>query len=85
MRRAQKMTPQERQQMILSMVAGLAERLKDEGGGLSEWMKLVNAYAVLGKRGEAKKAIALARENLHKDKQALTRLGQLAQRLGLGS
>jgi len=45
---AQDMSPEDRQAMIEGMVAGLAERLANEGGTPEEWARLISAYITLG-------------------------------------
>ncbi len=50
------MTPEERQEMISSMIARLAERLKDEPDNLAGWQRLANAYRVLGENEKAEEA-----------------------------
>ncbi|MFQ1701869.1 c-type cytochrome biogenesis protein CcmI [Loktanella agnita] len=45
---AQEMSDDDRQAFILSMVARLANRLEQEPGNLDGWMRLGNAYSVLG-------------------------------------
>lgn len=45
---AQEMSDDDRQAFILSMVARLANRLEQEPGDLDGWMRLGNAYSVLG-------------------------------------
>ena len=77
------MDPQQRQQMIADMVAGLAERLKKDGGNLDEWMRLVRAYAVLGQREQARLTAADARRTVAGDADKLRRLDQLIKELGL--
>jgi cytochrome c-type biogenesis protein CcmH len=52
---AQNMSDDDGQAFILSMVARLADRLKEEPDDLDGWMRLGNAYAVLG---ETEAAIA---------------------------
>ena len=42
------MTPEDRQAMIENMVAGLSDRLANEGGTPQEWARLISAYIVLG-------------------------------------
>jgi len=51
--RAEKMTPEERQQMIRGMVDGLAAKLKADPEDFDGWMKLARAYGVLGERDKA--------------------------------
>ncbi len=50
------MTPEERQEMIRSMVARLAERLETEPDNLAGWQRLANAYRVLGENDKAEAA-----------------------------
>jgi cytochrome c-type biogenesis protein CcmH len=57
---AAKMTDSERQAFIESMVAKLAERLKNEPDDLDGWMRLAKAYSVLGKHEDAHAAWAKA-------------------------
>ena len=47
------LSPEERQAMIEGMVAQLEERLTSEGGAAEEWLRLMNAYARLGRRDDA--------------------------------
>ena len=82
---AQKMTVQDRMQMINQMVGRLAERLKTNGNDLPGWQKLVRAYAVLGKSQEAKSALATARKQFAGDGKALAVLDQLAKQFKLGT
>jgi len=82
---AAKLSPEERSKMISGMVDGLARRLKDNGKDLPGWRRLVNAYAVLGRKDDARAALAEARRNFDGDAAALSELSQLATRLGLGS
>ncbi len=44
------LSPQERDEAIRNMVAQLDERLRDTGGTVAEWRRLINAYAVMGNR-----------------------------------
>ncbi len=60
MKAASEMTPEERQQMIRSMVEGLAARLEDEPGDAAGWRRLARAYQVLGETEKAKDALARA-------------------------
>ena len=48
MRAAERLTPEERQEMIRGMVEGLAERLEENPGDLAGWLRLGRAQAVLG-------------------------------------
>jgi cytochrome c-type biogenesis protein CcmH len=82
---AQQLPAQEQAKMIASMVDGLAARLKINGKDLQGWSRLVNAYAVLGRKTDAVAALADARKNFTGDEQALGKLAALAKSLGLGS
>jgi cytochrome c-type biogenesis protein CcmH len=82
---AAKMSPEQRRQMIAGMVDGLAQRLKRNGKDLPGWMRLLNAYAVLGRHQEARAALAEARRNFDGDAHALADLARLAATLGLDS
>ncbi|RIA54967.1 c-type cytochrome biogenesis protein CcmI [Dichotomicrobium thermohalophilum] len=84
-RSAENMSREERAQMIENMVAGLAERLEADGSDLEGWLRLMRAYKVLGKSGEAKQAAASARENFKDDPSALERIDSAARQLGLQS
>jgi cytochrome c-type biogenesis protein CcmH len=57
---AEQMTPEQRQAFIESMVERLAARMKQEPENLEGWIRLANAYGVLGKREEARAAWAEA-------------------------
>ncbi len=50
---AAEMTPEERDAFIRSMVARLAERLEEEPDDLDGWLRLAQAYRVLGEREAA--------------------------------
>ncbi|PLX39075.1 MAG: c-type cytochrome biogenesis protein CcmI [Hyphomicrobiales bacterium] len=81
--RVQAMAPEDRQAMIQNMVSGLAERLESDGGTVDEWLRLLNAYGVLGKKDEAVAALAKARAAYADDAAALERLAAIGKRLGL--
>ena len=79
------MSPQDRQSFINQMVDGLAARLKKDGKDLEGWIRLVRAYSVQGRTGEASAALAEARRNFAGDEKSLAHLNALAQSLGIGS
>lgn len=79
------MAPEEREQFVNQMVEKLAERLKTETTDLEGWLKLVRAYKVLGRDGDASAALATARKSLSADQKAMSALDGLAKELGLGS
>ena len=80
---AQRMSPEERLRMIEGMVAGLAGRLEKDGRDLEGWLRLINAYSVLGRKGDAASALTRARQALAADAQAQGRLSALAAEKGL--
>ena len=82
---AQQLSDEQRAQMIAGMVDGLARRLERDGKDLAGWLRLVNAYAVLGRENDARAALANARKQLGGDDKAMAELAALAQRLGFGS
>jgi cytochrome c-type biogenesis protein CcmH len=82
---AERLSPQDRARMIAQMVDGLAERLKRDGRDLAGWLRLVNAYAVLDRKDDARAALAQARQHFPADEKALGELAALAKTLGLGS
>lgn len=57
---AQDMDPEAQQEMIRGMVAGLAERLANEGGTEQDWARLISAYGVLGEQDKAQEIWAEA-------------------------
>jgi cytochrome c-type biogenesis protein CcmH len=82
---AAKLSPEQRAQMIAQMVDGLAQRLKTNGRDLPGWLRLLNAYAVLDRKEDARAALAEARRNFDGDPGALAELSKAASTLGLGS
>lgn len=82
---ASQMSSGDRQAMIESMVAGLAERLANGGGSIDEWLRLIRAYGVLGKAEEARSAIATARAQFTGDNAALGRIDAAAAQIDNGS
>lgn len=59
-RAAADMAPEDRAAMIQSMVDGLAERMRANPGDLQGWLRLANAYRVLGQNDKAADAMAKA-------------------------
>jgi len=82
---AQQMSAEDRQKMITGMVEGLAQRLKREPQDVAGWLKLIRAYAVLGRRDQALVSTREARKHLANDTGALQSIDALAKELGLGS
>ena len=80
---AETMTREDRAAMIEGMVASLAARLKEGGGPLDDWLKLVRAYSVLGQKDKAIAAAADARKALAASPDAVRTLDDLVKSLGL--
>lgn len=80
---ANKMSPEDRQQMIGTMVARLADRLKQDGSDVEGWLRLVRAYTVLNERDKAQAAAADARRALAAEPDKLKRVEDLVKELGL--
>jgi cytochrome c-type biogenesis protein CcmH len=80
---AANMDPEQRQEMIASMVERLAARLKTDGANIEGWLQLVRAYTVLGDRDKARAAASDARDAVGGDPEKLRRLDELAKGLGL--
>ena len=57
---AAQLSPEERDAFIRSMVARLAEKMKENPEDLEGWMRLANAYRVLEERDAARDAFAAA-------------------------
>lgn len=62
MQDAAAMTPEDRQEMIKSMVAGLSAKLAENPNDPQGWVRLLQARKVMGAQAEVKSEIALMRE-----------------------
>lgn len=80
---AQNMSPEERQNMILSMVDGLEAKLAADGDDLDGWLKLIRARGVLGDAEKAKRAYEKARAQFKDNPEALASLDGLSQELNI--
>jgi cytochrome c-type biogenesis protein CcmH len=80
---AEQMAPAERNGMIDSMVARLAQRMAANGSDVDGWLRLIKAYTVLGQRDKALGAAASARGALAGNDDYLRRIGELTKELGL--
>jgi cytochrome c-type biogenesis protein CcmH len=80
---ASKMSPQDRAEMIRAMVQGLDARLRQSGGSLEEWLRLVRAYGVLGEKEKAAAAAADARKALARSPEEVRAVDELVKSLGL--
>jgi cytochrome c-type biogenesis protein CcmH len=77
------MSEQDRSTMIRGMVAQLADRLKQNGGDVEGWQRLLRAYMVLGERDKAHAAAADARRALAGEPDKLRRIEDMIKSLGL--
>ena len=75
------MKPDEQNQMIRSMVARLADKLKQDGSDVAGWERLLRAYMVLGDHGKAQAAASDARKALAGDPDKLRRLDEVIKDL----
>ncbi len=71
---ASRMSSGDRQAMIRNMVAGLDARLKEEGGSVDEWLRLINAYGVLGEQDKLHEAVRRALAAFEGDEAALEKI-----------
>lgn len=77
------LSPEEREQMIRNMVAGLAGRLATEGGPASDWARLIRAYGVLGEAETARPILVEARRVFAADPASLAEIEAAAGDAGL--
>ena len=77
------MTPAARQEMIKGMVAQLETRLTEAGGPLEDWLKLINAVAVLGEPDRARAAVKAATAAFATDPAALAAIKDAATAAGI--
>ncbi len=80
---AQELTVEEREDMIVGMVEGLAARLEDEPGDVDGWTRLIRSYVVLDQRDQAVGALGRARVALVDDEAGLAAVDAMARELGL--
>lgn len=74
---ATKLNSKDRASMIQSMVAGLAERLKDDPSDKEGWLRLIRAYNVLGKKEDALSAINQAKKTHTEDSSFISSLSKI--------
>ncbi|WP_192385699.1 c-type cytochrome biogenesis protein CcmI [Mesorhizobium silamurunense] len=80
---AQQMSPQDRQAMIETMVAGLDDRLKQNPRDEEGWMRLIRSYVVLGKAGQARGALGRAVAAFGADSEQAKKFTAFAASLGV--
>jgi len=74
MRAAQNMTPEQRAEMIIAMVDGLAARLEDEPHDEQGWTRLIRARTVLGQTEKRAADTARVKDIFKDDPEALARI-----------
>ena len=79
------MSEKDRGNMIRNMVAGLADRLKENGSDVEGWQRLLRAYLVLGEREKAMSAADAAKRALANHADKLRRIEDTIKNLGLES
>jgi cytochrome c-type biogenesis protein CcmH len=79
----QNMPEAQRTAMIRGMVEKLADRLHADGSDVDGWLRLVQAYAVLGDSDKAKAAAADAKRALASHPDEVKRIDDLVKGLGL--
>ena len=80
---AGEMTPEERQEMVQSMVQRLNDRLATEGGTPEEWARLISAYGSLGDEGRARAIWLEAQQRFADTPDALETVRRGAARAGV--
>ncbi len=80
---ADKLSDTQRSEMVRGMVQRLADRLHADGGNVDEWLRLVQAYIVLGDRDKAKGAVADAKRALSDHPDELKQIDDVVKGFGL--
>ena len=80
---ASSMSPQDREAMINTMVAGLDEKLRQNPRDAEGWMRLVRSYVVLGKADQAREALGRAIAVFGADSDEAKKFTAFAASLGL--
>ena len=80
---AGEMTPEERQEMVQSMVQRLNDRLATEGGTPEEWARLISAYGSLGDESRARAIWLEAQQRFADTPDALETVRRGAARAGV--
>ncbi|MBN9548988.1 MAG: c-type cytochrome biogenesis protein CcmI [Alphaproteobacteria bacterium] len=83
MEAAQQMSPQDRQAMIETMVAGLDDKLKQNPRDEEGWMRLIRSYVVLGKADQAHDALGRAVAAFGADSEQARKFTAFAASLGV--
>lgn len=80
---AEDLSAEDRTAMINAMVAGLADRLANEGGTPQEWAQLISAYGVLGDLDKAQVIWDEAKTTFAETPEALAAVAEAARGAGL--
>lgn len=80
---AEDLSAEDRTAMINAMVAGLADRLANEGGTPQEWAQLISAYGVLGDLDKAQVIWDEAKTTFAETPDALAAVAEAARGAGL--
>ncbi|RWO90330.1 c-type cytochrome biogenesis protein CcmI [Mesorhizobium sp.] len=80
---ASSMSPQDREAMINTMVAGLDDKLRQNPRDPEGWMRLVRSYVVLGKADQAREALGRAIAVFGADSDQAKKFTAFAASLGL--
>ncbi|MER9939459.1 c-type cytochrome biogenesis protein CcmI [Mesorhizobium sp. M0088] len=80
---ASSMSPQDRETMINTMVAGLDDKLRQNPRDPEGWMRLVRSYVVLGKADQAREALGRAVAVFGADSDQAKKFTAFAASLGL--
>ncbi|RUY96004.1 c-type cytochrome biogenesis protein CcmI [Mesorhizobium sp. M7A.F.Ca.CA.003.01.2.1] len=82
---ASSMSPQDREAMINTMVAGLDDKLRQNPHDAEGWMRLVRSYVVLGKADQAREALGRAIAVFGADSDQAKKFTAFAASLGLAA
>lgn len=80
---AENLSTDERNEMVDAMVSRLAQRLEENGKDLDGWLRLAQAYTVLGRKDDARKALDKAHSNFADDAASVERINQVRVSFGL--
>jgi cytochrome c-type biogenesis protein CcmH len=80
---ANELPPEQRMAMIRGRVEELAQHLHQDGSDLQGWLRLLNAYMVLGEREKARAAALDARRALAGDTEKLRQINLMVKQLGI--
>lgn len=70
---------EDRNELIASMVDGLATRLESDPNNLNGWLQLIRSYIVLERKDDAVSALKKARETFKNNAQSISKLDEIAK------